>query len=67
VLRGAIETVGFTGSDDKPMNKLFDHCLNAPADETAIIQRNHIVVAHVICGLVETRRFKNSAANVATG
>jgi D-sedoheptulose 7-phosphate isomerase len=63
----AIETIGFTGSHDSPMHKLCDHCLIAPTDETAIIQQIHIVAAHAICGLVETRLFKNGAVPMAKG
>jgi D-sedoheptulose 7-phosphate isomerase len=62
----AINTVGFTGSNDNPMRNLCDHCLIAPTDETAIIQQIHIVAAHAICGLVETRMFKSSAVPMAT-
>jgi len=63
----AIETIGFTGSHDNPMPNLCDHCLIAPTDETAIVQQIHMVAAHAICGLVETRLFTNSAVPMATG
>ena len=63
----AITTIGFTGSRDNPMHNLCDHCLIAPTDETAIIQQIHIVAAHAICGLVETRLFKNSAVPMDRG
>lgn len=49
-----LTTVGFTGSRDNGlMQPLCDHCLAAPAEETALIQQIHIVAAHAICGLVE--------------
>jgi D-sedoheptulose 7-phosphate isomerase len=57
--------VGFTGSHDNPMRGLCDICLAAPTDETALIQQIHIVAAHAICGLVEARLFKESAAPAA--
>jgi len=51
-------TVGFTGSRaDGAMGALCDHCLAAPAEETALIQQIHIVAAHAICGLVEQTLF----------
>jgi D-sedoheptulose 7-phosphate isomerase len=58
-----IATIGFTGSQDNPMRPLCDFCLDAPTDETALIQQIHIVAAHAICGLVEARLFKESAAS----
>lgn len=57
-----IAAVGFTGSHDSPMRSLCDLCLGAPTDETALIQQIHIVAAHAICGLVETRLFAANAA-----
>ena len=53
-----LTTVGFTGSRDNGlMQPLCDHCLAAPAEETALIQQIHIVAAHAICGLVERSLF----------
>jgi D-sedoheptulose 7-phosphate isomerase len=60
-----IETIGFTGSHDSPMRELCDLCLAAPTEETALIQQIHIVAAHAICGLVESRLFKDSAVPAA--
>jgi D-sedoheptulose 7-phosphate isomerase len=55
---GGLRTVGFTGSStDGLMQPLCDHCLAAPAEETALIQQIHIVAAHAICGLVERTLF----------
>jgi D-sedoheptulose 7-phosphate isomerase len=42
------------------MRPLCDHCLVAPAEETALIQQIHIVAAHAICGLVERDLFPQS-------
>jgi D-sedoheptulose 7-phosphate isomerase len=51
-------TIGFTGiRDNGLMQPLCDHCLAAPAEETALIQQIHIVAAHAICGLVERSLF----------
>jgi D-sedoheptulose 7-phosphate isomerase len=46
-------TVGFTGQDAAKMYGLCDLCLLAPSGETAIVQQVHIVVGHIVCGLVE--------------
>jgi D-sedoheptulose 7-phosphate isomerase len=52
-----IIALGFTGSSLGQMANHCDHLLCAPSDQTAIIQQIHIVAAHIICGLVESRIF----------
>jgi D-sedoheptulose 7-phosphate isomerase len=53
-----LTTVGFTGAGPNGvMAPLCDHCLIAPAEETALIQQIHIVAAHAVCGLVERDLF----------
>jgi D-sedoheptulose 7-phosphate isomerase len=55
---GGLRTVGFTGNAGADaMGPLCEHCLAAPAQETALIQQIHIVAAHAICGLVERSLF----------
>ena len=46
-------TVGFTGRNPGDMAGLCDFLLQAPSQETAIIQQVHITVGHIVCGLVE--------------
>ena len=53
-----ILTLGFTGASGGQMAGLCDHLLCAPSNNTAIIQQIHIVAAHLICGLVESRIFR---------
>jgi len=54
-----VRTIGFTGrGGDRLMGPLCEHCLVAPAEETALIQQIHIVAAHAICGLVESNLFR---------
>jgi D-sedoheptulose 7-phosphate isomerase len=56
-----LRTVGFTGrGGDRLMGPLCEHCLAAPAEETALIQQIHIVAAHAICGLVESNLFRRA-------
>jgi D-sedoheptulose 7-phosphate isomerase len=62
----SIKTVGFTGCHDNPMRNLCDVCLDAPSDETALIQQIHMVAAHAICELVENRMFLNPEHPIET-
>ncbi|HEX4068160.1 MAG TPA: D-sedoheptulose 7-phosphate isomerase [Acidobacteriaceae bacterium] len=50
-------TLGLTGASAGPMASLCDHIFCAPSSKTAVIQQIHIVVAHLVCGLVEQRIF----------
>jgi D-sedoheptulose 7-phosphate isomerase len=52
-----IVTVGLTGRDARDMAPLCDYALCMPSDETPKIQEGHIVVGHIICGLVERTIF----------
>ena len=33
-------------------------CINVPSDDTARIQGSHILIGHIICGIVEEEYFK---------
>jgi D-sedoheptulose 7-phosphate isomerase len=46
-------TAGFTGRNPGDMAGLCDFLVQAPSQETAIIQQIHITVGHIVCGLVE--------------
>lgn len=50
-------TLGLTGASPGPMAPLCDHVFCAPSSKTSVIQQIHIVVAHLVCGLVEQRIF----------
>ncbi|HEX4038242.1 MAG TPA: D-sedoheptulose 7-phosphate isomerase [Acidobacteriaceae bacterium] len=50
-------TLGLTGASAGPMAALCDHIFCAPTSKTSVIQQIHIVVAHLVCGLVEQRIF----------
>jgi len=52
-----IVTVGLAGESGGDMPSLCDHCLRMPSTETPKIQEGHIVVGHIICGLVEREMF----------
>ena len=52
-----IPTIGFTGNRQGPMNNLCDHLLAVPSSETPKIQEGHLVLGHIICGLIENSIF----------
>jgi D-sedoheptulose 7-phosphate isomerase len=49
--------VGMTGSHGGPMGALCDHLLEVASSETPKIQEGHLVLGHIICGLVENGMF----------
>ena len=46
-------TIGLTGAAGSEMAALCETCLAMPSRETQKIQEGHIVVGHIVCGLVE--------------
>jgi D-sedoheptulose 7-phosphate isomerase len=48
-----VATIGMTGAGGGEAQKLCDLCLRVPAQETQKIQEAHIVLGHILCGLVE--------------
>ena len=55
--RKGLLTVGFTGQPGGTMPPLCDHCIRIPSAETPKIQEGHIVLGHIICGLIERELF----------
>jgi len=51
--------VGFAGNRGGPMRELCHHLLEVPAAETPKIQEGHLVLGHILCGLIENAIFKN--------
>jgi len=53
----SMRCMGFTGEDG---GKLADHCpcLRVPSSRTERIQEGHILLGHILCGLVEHAYFK---------
>ena len=56
-----IRTVGMTGDRGGPMEDLCDHYLAIPSSETPKIQEGHLVVGHILCGIVEAALFERPA------
>ncbi len=50
-------TIGFTGASGGKMKDISDHLFNVPSTDTPRIQESHIMVAHIICELVEEKLF----------
>lgn len=55
--RKSIVTVGMTGEPGGDMPPLCDFCVRIPAAETPKIQEGHIVIGHIVCGLIERELF----------
>lgn len=53
-----IITVGLTGGSGGDMLHLCDYCLRMPSNETPKIQEGHIVIGHIVCGIVEAALFQ---------
>lgn len=58
--RGLV-TVGLAGNRGGPMRQLCDHLLEVPSADTPKIQEGHLVLGHIICGLVESTLFERPA------
>jgi len=55
--RMGITTIGLTGEKRGKMDELCDICINVPSKETPRIQESHILIGHIICGIVEEGLF----------
>lgn len=55
-----IVTVGWTGANGGRLKQLCD-CICIPSTETARIQECHILVGHILCGLIEIGYFQNNS------
>jgi D-sedoheptulose 7-phosphate isomerase len=52
--------IGLTGNRGGPMLELCDHLLEVPSSDTPKIQEGHLVLGHILCGLVEQALFTPS-------
>ncbi len=52
--------IGLTGNRKGPMLELCDHVLEIPSGDTPKIQEGHLVLGHILCGLVEQALFKTA-------
>jgi D-sedoheptulose 7-phosphate isomerase len=58
--------VGLTGNRGGPMRDLCHHLLEVPSADTPKIQEGHLVIGHIICGLVENAIFGEHNKKVAS-
>jgi D-sedoheptulose 7-phosphate isomerase len=56
--RRGLVCVGLTGNRGGPMRDLCDVLLEVPSANTPKIQEGHLVLGHILCGLVEADIFK---------
>lgn len=49
--------IGFTGNRGGPMQALCDHLIDVPAADTPRIQEAHLLLGHILCGLIERALF----------
>ncbi|WP_029051268.1 D-sedoheptulose 7-phosphate isomerase [Ralstonia sp. 25mfcol4.1] len=56
-----ITTIGLTGNRGGPMGALCDHLLEVPAADTPKIQEGHLVLGHILCGIIENEIFGGKA------
>lgn len=59
-LAGKVRTMGFTGQSGGKLAQLCP-CLHVPSVRTERIQEGHILLGHILCGVVETVYFKGGA------
>lgn len=52
-----LKIMGFTGETGGKLASLCD-CIKVPSKRTERIQESHIMIGHIVCGLVETGYFK---------
>ena len=55
-----ITAVGLTGQGETKMREHCDYCIRVPSESTPRIQESHIMLGHIICGIVEDALFGNA-------
>lgn len=53
-----LSTIGLTGNHGGPMTDLCDFLLEVPSANTPKIQEGHLILGHILCGLVENALFE---------
>lgn len=54
----SVVCIGLTGNRGGPMRELCDYLLEVPSSDTPKIQEGHLVLGHILCGLIENVIFK---------
>lgn len=55
--RMGLTTIGLTGCDGGEMSPLCEYLLRIPSNRTPKIQEGHLVLGHILCGLIEQEIF----------
>ena len=51
-----LQVIGLTGSEGGKLNSMIN-CIRVPSSRTERIQESHIMIGHIVCGLVENLYF----------
>jgi D-sedoheptulose 7-phosphate isomerase len=54
-------SVGLTGNKKGSMKDLCNYLIEVPSSDTPKIQEGHLVIGHILCGLVESAIFKKES------
>ncbi len=52
-----IYTIGLTGNRRAEMNDMCDIVLEVPSSDTPKIQEGHLIIGHILCGIIENKIF----------
>ena len=55
-----IKCIGLTGNQGGKMKELCDYLFEVPSSSTPKIQEGHLVLGHILCGLIEEKIFRGS-------
>ena len=58
--RMGVVSVGLTGNQNGVMVGLCDHIISVPSGSTPKIQECHLVLGHIICGIIEREIFRGA-------
>lgn len=53
-----LKNIGMTGNRKGAMNEWCDHLFEVPSSDTPRIQEGHLVLGHLLCGLIESELFE---------
>lgn len=54
-----IYTIGLTGNRKAEMNDMCEIILEVPSSDTPKIQEGHLIIGHILCGIIENKIFGN--------
>ena len=50
-------TIGFIGNNGGKMDSICDYIIKIPSDDTPRIQESHLLIEHILCGIIEEELF----------